>query len=195
MLNQPMSSPMMKTMLGRLPVGGACCACAVAVSPVPDSTDAANSELPFNSRSRRFSPAFGFPSAGFSSFLSSLITRQSSSPNVSKSDILCSYRSIEAAFGALKVLAALDNLARRVGYPHWRKATRYGLPGRRASHVFPNVGFAKSIYCIVIVTPPTAADTSAPTRAPLSCRMTPLAFCNCAPPAPPATAPPAPATT
>jgi hypothetical protein len=50
------------------------------------------------------------------------------------------------------------------------------------------------VYCIVIVTPPTAADTSAPTRAPLSCRMTPLAFCNCTPPAPAAIAPPAPAT-
>ena len=28
------------------------------------------------------------------------------------------------------------------------------------------------------VTPPTAADTSAPTFGPLSCRITPLAFCN-----------------
>jgi hypothetical protein len=54
---------------------------------------------------------------------------------------------------------------------------------------------AGAAYCIVIVTPPTAAETSAPTRAPLSCRMTPLAFCNCTPPAPAATAPPAPAVT
>ncbi len=50
-------------------------------------------------------------------------------------------------------------------------------------------------YCIVIVTPPTAAETSAPTRTPLSCRMTPLAFCNCTPPAPAAIAPPAPPAT
>ena len=28
------------------------------------------------------------------------------------------------------------------------------------------------------VTPPTAADTSAPILGPLSCRITPLAFCN-----------------
>ena len=28
------------------------------------------------------------------------------------------------------------------------------------------------------VTPPTAADTSAPTFGPLSCKITPLAFCN-----------------
>jgi len=39
-------------------------------------------------------------------------------------------------------------------------------------------------HCIVIVTPPTAAEASSPTLGPLSCRMTPLAFCNCTPPAP-----------
>jgi hypothetical protein len=39
-------------------------------------------------------------------------------------------------------------------------------------------------HCIVMVTPPTAADTSAPTLGPLSFRITPLAFCNCTPPAP-----------
>jgi hypothetical protein len=50
-------------------------------------------------------------------------------------------------------------------------------------------------YCIVIVTPPTAAETSAPTRTPLSCRMTQLAFCNCTPPAPAAIVPPAPPET
>src|SRR6202035_5498753 len=48
------------------------------------------------------------------------------------------------------------------------------------------------IYFKRIVTPPTAADTSAPTLGPLSCRITPLAFCNCTPPAPAAMAPPAP---
>ena len=31
-------------------------------------------------------------------------------------------------------------------------------------------------HCIIMVTPPTAADTSAPTFGPLSCRMTPFAF-------------------
>src|SRR4029077_7284774 len=45
----------------------------------------------------------------------------------------------------------------------------------------------------VIVTPPTAADTSAPTLAPASCRTTPVwLFCSVTPPAPAATAPPAP---
>src|SRR5262245_49536106 len=34
------------------------------------------------------------------------------------------------------------------------------------------------VYFKRIVTPPTAADTSAPTLGPLSCRITPLAFCN-----------------
>ena len=53
-------------------------------------------------------------------------------------------------------------------------------------------GPAAFVYFKRIVTPPPAADTSAPTFGPLSCRMTPLAFCNCTPPAPAATAPPAP---
>ena len=47
-------------------------------------------------------------------------------------------------------------------------------------------------HCIVIVTPPTAAEASSPTFGPLSCKITPLAFCNCTPPAPAAIAPPAP---
>jgi hypothetical protein len=34
------------------------------------------------------------------------------------------------------------------------------------------------IYLKRTVTPPTAADTSAPTFGPLSCKITPLAFCN-----------------
>ena len=80
-------------------------------------------------------------------------------------------------------------------YSLWRKAGALRPTHHAASRVSRLLGSVESIYCIVIVTPPTAADTSAPTRAPLSCRMTPLAFCNCAPPAPPATAPPAPATT
>jgi len=33
-------------------------------------------------------------------------------------------------------------------------------------------------YLKRIVTPPTAADNSAPTFGPLSCKITPLAFCN-----------------
>src|SRR6185369_3852776 len=80
-------------------------------------------------------------------------------------------------------------------YSLWRESRRLTAHPSRDFPRFPVLGTVESIYCIVIVTPPTAADTSAPTRAPLSCKMTPLAFCNCAPPAPPATAPPAPATT
>jgi hypothetical protein len=66
MLNQPMSSPMIKTMFGRWPVGDACCACADVVTPVLDSTDAANNELPLSRRSRRFNPpTFGPVLPGF----------------------------------------------------------------------------------------------------------------------------------
>jgi hypothetical protein len=36
----------------------------------------------------------------------------------------------------------------------------------------------KRTYFKRTVTPPTAADTSAPTFGPLSCKITPLAFCN-----------------
>jgi hypothetical protein len=50
----------------------------------------------------------------------------------------------------------------------------------------------ESRHCMVMVTPPTAAETSAPTLGPLSCRITPFAFCNWTPPAPAAIAPPAP---
>ena len=39
-------------------------------------------------------------------------------------------------------------------------------------------GLIALIYFKRIVTPPTAADTSAPTFGPLSCKITPLAFCN-----------------
>src|SRR3954451_16630680 len=49
-------------------------------------------------------------------------------------------------------------------------------------------------YRIAMVTPPTAAEASRPTLGPLSCKITPLAFCNCTPPAPAASAPPAPPT-
>ncbi len=60
MLNQPMSSPMMKTMFGGLPdargdVG--CCACAEVVTPAPDSADAATNDEPLNKRSRRLRPS------------------------------------------------------------------------------------------------------------------------------------------
>ena len=57
----------------------------------------------------------------------------------------------------------------------------------------PHKGGSRRVpHCIVMVTPPTAAEASRPTLGPLSCRMTPLAFCNCTPPAPAASAPPAP---
>src|SRR5882757_4998864 len=60
MLNQPMSSPMMKTMFGRCPAaagaGVGCCACAGVISPTAESAEAATSELPLSSRSRRFIP-------------------------------------------------------------------------------------------------------------------------------------------
>ena len=39
-------------------------------------------------------------------------------------------------------------------------------------------GLIALIYFKRTVTPPTAADTSAPTLGPLSCNITPLAFCN-----------------
>ena len=37
---------------------------------------------------------------------------------------------------------------------------------------------------MVMVTPARLADSSRPTFAPVSCRITPLPFCNCTPPAP-----------
>jgi hypothetical protein len=49
---------------------------------------------------------------------------------------------------------------------------------------------APQSHRMAIVTPPTAADTSAPILGPLSCRITPFAFCNWTPPAPAASAPP-----
>jgi hypothetical protein len=47
-------------------------------------------------------------------------------------------------------------------------------------------------HCRVILTPPTAADSSTPTLAPCNSRITPLAFSSATPPAPAASAPPAP---
>ena len=67
------------------------------------------------------------------------------------------------------------------------------VPQRTAlSHAFGARPELPASYFRRIVTPPTAADTSAPTLGPLSCRITPLPFCNCTPPAPPTMAPPAP---
>src|SRR5947208_14951707 len=71
MFHMPMSSPMITTMLGRCPAGVGCCACAGVAKPAPDSAEAANNELPLNSKSRRFSapplcvmPASDFPFTG-----------------------------------------------------------------------------------------------------------------------------------
>ena len=49
----------------------------------------------------------------------------------------------------------------------------------RTRHRVPSAqGLFQPCYFSRIVTPPTAADNSAPTFGPLSCRITPLAFCN-----------------
>ena len=48
----------------------------------------------------------------------------------------------------------------------------------RAHQAAHGRGLIALIYFNRTVTPPTAADTSAPTLGPLSCRITPLAFCN-----------------
>ena len=53
----------------------------------------------------------------------------------------------------------------------WRSDIEGGRPRYLA-------GLPPETYFKRIVTPPTAADTSAPTFGPLSCRITPLAFCN-----------------
>src|SRR5262245_28273663 len=72
MLYQPMSSPMMNRMLGRCPgrsvgAGTCCCACACLVTPGPDSTEAAISDPPLSSTSRRLNPwPLGAASSGLS---------------------------------------------------------------------------------------------------------------------------------
>ena len=62
------------------------------------------------------------------------------------------------------------------GYPRKRvevKRTQSLKSNREPASAAPEL-----CHCITMVTPPTAADTSAPTFGPLSCRMTPFAFCS-----------------
>src|SRR5436309_9866066 len=91
MFHMPMSSPMITTMLGRCPAGvGCCCACAGVAKPAPDSAEAANNELPLNSKSRRFSapPLCVMPSSDFP-FTWSLLMTHSFSDDAPETDMAC----------------------------------------------------------------------------------------------------------
>src|SRR6478609_7666339 len=80
----------------------------------------------------------------------------------------------------------------RSGQPARDEIRRRAVLKRLASGEPPKAAPRTHDHCMVMVTPPTAADASNPTLGPLSCRITPLEFCNWTPPAPAASAPPAP---
>src|SRR5437762_342716 len=91
MFHMPMSSPMITTMLGRCPAGvGCCCACAGVAKPALDSAEAANNELPLNSKSRPFSapPLCVMPSSDFP-FTWSLLMTHSFSDDAPETDMAC----------------------------------------------------------------------------------------------------------
>jgi hypothetical protein len=71
--------------------------------------------------------------------------------------------------------------ATKIAHPEFGNALAVPLKFGAAGHV-PDHYAAQpdriATYFKRSVTPPTAADTSAPTYGPLSCKITPLAFCN-----------------